>query len=190
MLRVTGVGGRGGSNGRVSSSSDWASSSDSRVAGSTGLPAPSVRSKEEPYLSLAVFMTDRARHHVLHIAAAEKGERLDRVSGPAPDRPLPLAPEGPDPGRRSAIGGATIRDPGHRVNAGDEIARHDRRRMSPPQPQGEDIPLNIVYEDDALIVIDKPKGLVVHPAAGNRYRHAGQRADRPLRRRACRASAG
>ena len=38
---------RGGSNGRVSSSSDWASNSDSRVAGSTGLPAPSVRSKEE-----------------------------------------------------------------------------------------------------------------------------------------------
>ena len=29
------------------------------------------------------------------------------------------------------------------------------------------IPLNIVYEDDALIVIDKPKGLVVHPAAGH-----------------------
>ena len=32
----------------------------------------------------------------------------------------------------------------------------------------EDIPLNIVYEDEALIVINKPAGLVVHPAAGNR----------------------
>jgi len=43
-----------------------------------------------------------------------------------------------------------------------------------PQPTAEesafkaqDIPLNIVYEDDHLLVIDKPAGLVVHPAAGN-----------------------
>jgi 23S rRNA pseudouridine1911/1915/1917 synthase len=34
-------------------------------------------------------------------------------------------------------------------------------------PRAEPIPLSIVYEDDAIIVIDKPKGLVVHPAAGN-----------------------
>ena len=31
--------------------------------------------------------------------------------------------------------------------------------------RGEAIPLDIQYEDDQLIVIDKPKGLVVHPAA-------------------------
>ncbi len=31
----------------------------------------------------------------------------------------------------------------------------------------EDIPLNIVYEDDSLLVVNKPKGMVVHPAAGN-----------------------
>lgn len=36
-----------------------------------------------------------------------------------------------------------------------------------PEPEGEDIPLNIVFEDDAVIVIDKPAGLVVHPAPGN-----------------------
>ncbi len=35
------------------------------------------------------------------------------------------------------------------------------------EPEGEDIPLNIVFEDDDIIVIDKPKGLVVHPAAGH-----------------------
>jgi 23S rRNA pseudouridine1911/1915/1917 synthase len=37
----------------------------------------------------------------------------------------------------------------------------------PAKPAGEAIPLNIVYEDDALIVLDKPAGLVVHPAAGH-----------------------
>lgn len=37
----------------------------------------------------------------------------------------------------------------------------------PAIPEAEDIPLTILYEDDALIVIDKPAGMVVHPAAGN-----------------------
>lgn len=36
------------------------------------------------------------------------------------------------------------------------------------EPQGEDIPLSILFEDAELIVIDKPAGLVVHPGAGNR----------------------
>jgi 23S rRNA pseudouridine1911/1915/1917 synthase len=36
-----------------------------------------------------------------------------------------------------------------------------------PEPKGENIALDIVYEDDDIIVIDKPKGLVVHPAAGH-----------------------
>ena len=34
-------------------------------------------------------------------------------------------------------------------------------------PQAEEIPLNVIYEDDDLIVIDKPAGLVVHPGPGN-----------------------
>ena len=38
---------------------------------------------------------------------------------------------------------------------------------APPAPRGQDMDLAVVYEDDHLIVIDKPKGLVVHPAAGN-----------------------
>lgn len=41
--------------------------------------------------------------------------------------------------------------------------------LEPEETAGaEDIPLNIVYEDEALLVIDKPVGLVVHPGAGNR----------------------
>ena len=121
-------------------------------------------------------------------AAADAGGRLDRVlAARIADlsrsrlKALILAGE-------VAIGGRTIRDPGHRVNAGDAIAV----AVPPPEPaepQGEAIPLNIVFEDDEIIVIDKPAGLVVHPAAGNCYGHAGQRADRPLRRQPVRASA-
>lgn len=40
----------------------------------------------------------------------------------------------------------------------------------PAAPQPEDIPINVVFEDDHLLVINKPAGLVVHPGAGN---HAG-----------------
>ena len=39
-----------------------------------------------------------------------------------------------------------------------------------PQPieaQPQNIPLDIVYEDDSLLVVNKPKGMVVHPAPGN-----------------------
>jgi 23S rRNA pseudouridine1911/1915/1917 synthase len=39
--------------------------------------------------------------------------------------------------------------------------------VAPATLEGEQIPLDILYEDDALVVIDKPAGLVVHPGAGN-----------------------
>lgn len=54
----------------------------------------------------------------------------------------------------------------YKVNEGDEI------EIDIPQPkelkiEAEDIPLDIVYEDDDVLVVDKPRGMVVHPAAGN-----------------------
>jgi 23S rRNA pseudouridine1911/1915/1917 synthase len=112
-------------------------------------------------------MTDQVRRTTLHVAAADKGERLDRylardVSGLSRSRLKSLILAG-----EVAIDGTTIRDPGHRVNVGD-IIRLTIPPDEPPVPQGEAIPLSVVYEDADVIVIDKPKGLVVHPAAGNR----------------------
>jgi 23S rRNA pseudouridine1911/1915/1917 synthase len=66
-----------------------------------------------------------------------------------------------------AIGGRTIVEAKRLVKPGETIVVD----LPPPvaaEPEAEAIPLNVVYEDDALIVIDKPPGLVVHPAAGNR----------------------
>ena len=62
--------------------------------------------------------------------------------------------------------GATIRDGNTRVKPG-EIYEVRVPEPVPAEPRGQDIPLSIVYEDADLIVIDKPPGLVVHPAAGN-----------------------
>ncbi len=63
--------------------------------------------------------------------------------------------------------GAAVSDPNYRVTPGERFAI----AVPPPEPaedEAQAIPLAIVYEDAHLIVIDKPPGLVVHPAAGNR----------------------
>lgn len=39
--------------------------------------------------------------------------------------------------------------------------------LKQPEIKGEDIPLDVVYEDNDLLVVNKPKGMVVHPAPGN-----------------------
>jgi 23S rRNA pseudouridine1911/1915/1917 synthase len=102
----------------------------------------------------------------LVVAAEEAGERLDRVLAHrvtelSRSRHKALILAG-----RVAIDGVTIRDPGHRVNAGATIAI-DLPPAEDAAIAPESIPLNVVFEDADLIVIDKPAGLVVHPAAGN-----------------------
>lgn len=56
--------------------------------------------------------------------------------------------------------------PSQKVKTGQQISIF----IPPPPPSdivAQDIPLDVVFEDDQLIVLDKPSGLVVHPAAGN-----------------------
>jgi 23S rRNA pseudouridine1911/1915/1917 synthase len=59
-----------------------------------------------------------------------------------------------------------VRDPAYHVARGDTITI-DVPEAVPAEPSGEAIALDIVHEDDDIIVIDKPMGLVVHPAAGH-----------------------
>jgi len=64
------------------------------------------------------------------------------------------------------LNGQAVKEAKRKVAAG-EIYELALPEPEAPEPQGEDIPLDILYEDDALIVIDKPAGLVVHPGPGN-----------------------
>jgi 23S rRNA pseudouridine1911/1915/1917 synthase len=62
--------------------------------------------------------------------------------------------------------GKPIRDPAAKVRGEEAL------RVAVPEPtaahnEAQDIPLKIVFEDEHLLVVDKPAGLVVHPAAGN-----------------------
>jgi 23S rRNA pseudouridine1911/1915/1917 synthase len=62
--------------------------------------------------------------------------------------------------------GTPVRDPAIKVR-GDESLRVAVPEPAPAHNEPQDIPLTIVFEDEHLLVVDKPAGLVVHPAAGN-----------------------
>jgi 23S rRNA pseudouridine1911/1915/1917 synthase len=103
---------------------------------------------------------------VVTVAGDEGSIRLDRV----------LAVRRPELSRSRlkalilagsvSVGSTPVRDPAYHVTVGDTITI-DVPEAVAAEPRGEDIALDIVYEDDDIIVIDKPRGLVVHPAAGH-----------------------
>ncbi len=67
---------------------------------------------------------------------------------------------------RVALRGAAVRDPARKLGPGDMVAL-DVPAAAPAEPKPENIALEVVHEDAHLIVIDKPAGLVVHPASGH-----------------------
>ena len=98
-------------------------------------------------------------------APADAGQRLDRW----------LAGQAGAPSRSALQGlmeAGFVRRNGAPANKKDKLAAGDRIALTLPDPQPieaqpQDIPLDIVYEDDHLLVVNKPKGMVVHPAPGN-----------------------
>jgi 23S rRNA pseudouridine1911/1915/1917 synthase len=108
--------------------------------------------------------------HEVRTSPAEAGERLDRVLAQALAARLP----GLSRSRLQALiaagavsrNGVAIRDAGLRVKAGEDYAV----AVPPPapaQPEPQAMALAIVYEDPDIVVIDKPKGLAVHPGPGH-----------------------
>ena len=98
-------------------------------------------------------------------APADAGQRLDRW----------LAGQAGAPSRSALQGlmeAGYVRRNGATANKKDKLAAGDRITLTLPDPQPieaqpQNIPLDIVYEDDHLLVVNKPKGMVVHPAPGN-----------------------
>ena len=104
--------------------------------------------------------------HSIELGAAHAGWRLDRALADAlpalsRERLKALVQAGALESETGAV-----RDPAIRVRGG------ERFTLTIPEPtalhnEAQDIPLRIVFEDEQLLVVDKPAGLVVHPAAGN-----------------------
>jgi len=102
----------------------------------------------------------------LRIAPERAGERLDRaLAALRPElsrsRIKALIEQG-----HLTLAGATIKDPSMRVKPGQVFALAIPAAL-PAALEAQPMDLAIVYEDDDLVVIDKPAGMVVHPAPGN-----------------------
>ena len=69
-------------------------------------------------------------------------------------------------GALESLGAAAVRDPALKVR-GSEAFLLTVPEPAPAHNEPQDIPLRITFEDEHLLVVDKPAGLVVHPAAGN-----------------------
>jgi 23S rRNA pseudouridine1911/1915/1917 synthase len=110
--------------------------------------------------------TPHQRCERLEVQPEDAGQRVDRL--------LASKMEGLSRSRIQALirsghvsdARGTIEDAGARVKPG-EVLTVDVPPPEPAQPVAQELRLSVVYEDAHLIVIDKPAGLVVHPAAGH-----------------------
>ncbi|QJE74752.1 RluA family pseudouridine synthase [Aerophototrophica crusticola] len=106
--------------------------------------------------------------HRVQVPAGADGERLDKAlaellagAGLSRSRLRSLIDQG-----HVATGGVTIDDASRRVKAGQWVEVAVPAAVG-AEPRPQDIPITVAYEDEELLVVDKPAGLVVHPAAGN-----------------------
>ncbi len=101
---------------------------------------------------------------LITVSETMAGERLDAALASYADMSRSAAAKLIEAGNVT-VGGRTVSKK-YAVKAGDEI------EAILPEPEeydvlAEDIPLDVIYEDEYIIVINKPKGMVVHPAPGN-----------------------
>jgi 23S rRNA pseudouridine1911/1915/1917 synthase len=109
-------------------------------------------------------MPERVKQQA-EVAAQQAGHRLDQVAAE-------LFPDFSRSRLQSWIRSGALRLDGEQARPRDKVAVGARLNIDAELEQevywsGEDIALDLVYEDEAIIVLDKPAGLVVHPAAGH-----------------------
>lgn len=107
--------------------------------------------------------------YTVNVPKDKSGKRLDRLLADA----LPQLSRSRIKGLTATgkvheqTAGKPVTAPAHRVREGD-VYIVTVPGAAPAVPEPEDIPLQILFEDDYLVVLNKPPGMVVHPAAGNR----------------------
>ena len=102
---------------------------------------------------------------VINLTARDSGERIDRF----------LSKDLENLSRsylQKLLKDGDIRVNGKPVKANYKVTEGDEIQVCIPEPENpdilpEDIPLDILYEDDDILVVNKPKGMVVHPAPGH-----------------------
>ncbi len=100
------------------------------------------------------------------IPLADSGRRLDQVLGELfPEFSRARLQRWLKEGKITLDG--RNQQPKYKVNGGEQVVL-DAEAEAEGEWQAQAIPLEVVYEDESILVINKPAGLVVHPAAGNR----------------------
>jgi len=101
----------------------------------------------------------------IHVKPTDSGKRLDLyIAASIPECSRSVATTLIRNGKIRVQG--AVKKPGYRVRAGDEVHGH----IPSPAPvlfKPEPIPIDILFEDDHIVVVNKPPGLVVHPAPGH-----------------------
>src|SRR5476651_1668551 len=116
-------------------------------------------------------MSETGRHFVTFDESAS-GERLDRALAAALPALTRSRVKALIESRRVALAGPldetgqTIEEPSRKVKTGERFVV-DIPEPEPAEPEPQALDLDILHEDSDLLVLDKPAGLVVHPAPGN-----------------------
>lgn len=111
-------------------------------------------------------MSDASRHLVT-IEDSAVGERLDRaLTAALPDLTRSRVKALIESRRVALADGTTVEEPSRKVKKGEQFVV-DIPAPEPAEPQAQALDLEILYEDKDLLVLNKPAGLVVHPAPGN-----------------------
>ena len=101
----------------------------------------------------------------LTVQAEDTGSRIDKYISDNIGQLTRSAVQGLLEKGNILVGGKSV-SKNYKLRAGDTVTV-DIPEPEPMDAQPEDIPLDIVYEDDDLLVVNKPKGMVVHPAHGH-----------------------
>jgi len=120
-----------------------------------------------PALNYSVAAAGGGGHHRFQAPASAAGRRLDQTLAE-------LLPGHSRTRLRGWIEAGLVRvddeivtTPRHKLAGGETLAVEEGSAGADVRAVAQDIALNVVFEDDALLVIDKPAGLVVHPGSGN-----------------------
>ena len=100
------------------------------------------------------------------VSENDAGARLDAYLAAATGESRSAVVRAIEEGRVSINGSYDSIDKKYKVKQDDEIS-FEAEEVSEYEAEPENIPLDVVYEDSDIIVINKPSGMVVHPAAGN-----------------------
>lgn len=110
--------------------------------------------------------TAQDERHDFVAEAAEAGQRLDRVLSARLPQLSRSRIKGLIEGGFLSSNGQGLRAPSTKVKAGQRLSLIVPAAEE-AEPEGQALPLDVVYEDEHLIVVDKAAGMVVHPAPGN-----------------------